>query len=171
VDAIRPLTTEDADALAELLERNRDFLRPFEPVRPPGFFTVAAQRERIARYDEHRAAGTGFAYAILDGRELAGAIVLSNVARGVFESANVGYWVDAARNGRGLASRALAAVVAEAFGPLALHRLEAGTLVDNLASQRVLEKNRFTRIGVARHYLRIAGAWRDRVLFQRTAED
>jgi ribosomal-protein-alanine N-acetyltransferase len=51
-----------------------------------------------------------------------------------------------------------------------MHRLEAGTLVDNVASQRVLEKNGFERIGLARAYLRIAGAWRDHILFQRVAE-
>jgi [ribosomal protein S5]-alanine N-acetyltransferase len=43
--------------------------------------------------------------------------------------------------------------------------------VDNVPSQRVLEKNGFTRIGVAPRYLEIAGAWSDHVLFQRTAED
>jgi ribosomal-protein-alanine N-acetyltransferase len=43
--------------------------------------------------------------------------------------------------------------------------------VDNVASQRVLEKNRFTRIGLAPRYLRIAGSWRDHVLLQRTVED
>jgi ribosomal-protein-alanine N-acetyltransferase len=58
-----------------------------------------------------------------------------------------------------------------AFGELGLHRLEAATLVDNVASMRVLEKNRFAHIGVARRYLRIGGEWRDHVLFQRTAED
>jgi [ribosomal protein S5]-alanine N-acetyltransferase len=61
-------------------------------------------------------------------------------------------------------------VVAIAFGELALHRLEAGTLVDNLASQRVLQKNRFERYGLAKRYLFIAGEWRDHLLFERTAE-
>ena len=56
-----------------------------------------------------------------------------------------------------------------AFGEFALHRLEAGTLVDNFASQRVLEKNGFERIGLARNYLLIAGEWRDHVLFERVA--
>jgi [ribosomal protein S5]-alanine N-acetyltransferase len=62
-------------------------------------------------------------------------------------------------------------IVRVAFEELELHRVEAGTLVDNVASQRVLEKNGFTRIGLARRYLRIAGAWRDHILFQRTIED
>jgi ribosomal-protein-alanine N-acetyltransferase len=35
----------------------------------------------------------------------------------------------------------------------------------------VLEKNRFARIGIPTRYLRIAGEWRDHVLFQRTIED
>jgi [ribosomal protein S5]-alanine N-acetyltransferase len=58
-----------------------------------------------------------------------------------------------------------------AFGELGLHRVEAGTLVDNVGSQRVLEKNRFTRIGLAPRYLHIGGAWRDHLLYQRTVED
>jgi [ribosomal protein S5]-alanine N-acetyltransferase len=160
---IRPLVPRDADELARLLGANRDFLAPFEPERPESFYTARGQRSRI-RNAEHL-------FAILDGRSIAGTIALSNVALAAFRSANVGYWVDAARNGRGLASRAVADVVEYAFGELRLHRLEAGTLVDNIGSQRVLEKNRFVRIGLAPRYLHIAGAWRDHVLFQRTVED
>jgi ribosomal-protein-alanine N-acetyltransferase len=171
VRAIRRLERSDAEELAGLLERNRTFLAPFEPDRPASFFSVAGQRARLDELEERRRAGTGEAYAILDGDKIAGTISLSNVVRGALQSANVGYWVDRARNGRGLASRAVAAIVVEAFGPVGLHRLEAGTLVDNVASQRVLEKNRFTRIGIAPRYLYIAGAWRDHVLFQRTADD
>jgi [ribosomal protein S5]-alanine N-acetyltransferase len=89
---------------------------------------------------------------------------------GPLRSANLGYWVDASRNGRGLATRAVAAAVEQAFGPLGLHRLQAGTLVDNVASQRVLEKNGFELIGLARNYLHIGGAWRDHLLYQRTVE-
>ena len=62
-------------------------------------------------------------------------------------------------------------ILAYAFDELELHRVEAATLVDNLASQRVLEKNRFERIGLARHFLRIDGEWRDFLLFQRLSDD
>ena len=96
---------------------------------------------------------------------------LSNLVRGPIQSANLGYWVDEARNGRGLATRAVHGLAELAFRELGLHRLEAGALVDNVASRRVLEKNRFTLIGLAPRYLRIAGAWRDHHRFQRTAED
>jgi len=161
---IRRLEEADAERLLELRLRNRAFMAPFDPDRPEDFYSLDRQRE-IARNDG------GTSYAILDEGELAGVISVSNLAMGFFRSANVGYWVDADRNGRGLASRALAAVVHEAFETLGLHRLEAGTLVDNVGSQRVLEKNGFERIGLARNYLCIAGGWRDHILFQRTAED
>jgi ribosomal-protein-alanine N-acetyltransferase len=160
---IRPLVADDAAELAGLLIANRTFLGAFVPERADDFFTADGQRTRIEAA-EHM-------YAILDGDVLAGVISLSNLVRGPFQSAQLGYWIDEARNGRGLATRALAELVDHSFADLGLHRLEAATLVDNVPSRRVLEKNGFTRIGVASRYLEIAGAWSDHVLFQRTAED
>ena len=163
---IRPLRPEDAEELAALYRANREFLAPFEPVRPAEFFTAEGQRERLREpgpTETHR-------YAILDDDALAGTIAASNVVHGAFRSANVGYWIDRARNGRGLATAAVGDLVAVAFGELGLHRLEAGTLLDNVASQRVLEKNGFERIGIARRYLLIGGEWRDHVLFQRVSD-
>ncbi|MEU2632688.1 GNAT family protein, partial [Kitasatospora sp. NPDC007106] len=54
---------------------------------------------------------------------------------------------------------------------LGLHRLEAGAAAANLASQRVLEKCGFERIGTARGLLFLDGAWRDHVLFQKLLHD
>jgi [ribosomal protein S5]-alanine N-acetyltransferase len=160
---IRELTAADADELAALYAANRDFLEPFEPERGDAWFTAAGQRERLAQ------PLTGWRFAILDGGAIAGTISVSDVVRGAFHNAHVGYWVDVARNGRGLATQAVADVVEFAFGRGRLHRLQAATLVDNHASQRVLEKNEFERIGLARRYLHIGGDWRDHILFQRIA--
>jgi len=161
---IRPVRPEDADELAALYAANRDFLAPYEPVRPPEFFTAEGQRERLERQLE----GETHPFAILDGDAIAGTI---NAVRDGPESCVIGYWVDGARNGRGLASAAVAEILVYVFGALALHRVEAATLVDNVASQRVLEKNGFDRIGLARRFLRIDGDWRDFLLFQRLADD
>ena len=161
--AIRPLAIEDAEALRDLRVANRAFMTPFDPTRDDAFFSLETAREVAANPDGHR-------FAILDGGELAGVIALSNVSFGAFCSANLGYWIDERRNGRGLATAAVGALVDEAFTNLGLHRLEAGTLLDNVASQRVLEKNAFERIGLARRYLKIDGAWRDHMLFQRVSD-
>lgn len=163
---IRPLRPEDAEELAALYRANREFLAPFEPPRPDEFFTPEGQLERV----ERQLADGAHRFAIIDGETIAGTINVSNVVHGAFRSANLGYFVDRARNGRGLATAAVGQVVGVAFGKLDLHRLEAGTLLDNVGSQRVLEKNGFERIGIARRYLFIGGDWRDHVLFQRVAD-
>ena len=164
--SIRPVRPEDAEELAALYRANRDFLAPFEPIRPADFFTGEGQRDRLARQlkdDTHP-------FAILDDGEIAGTINLFNIVRGAMEGGTIGYWVDGGRNGRGLATDAVAELLAYAFRDVGLHRVEAATLVDNLPSQRVLEKNGFERIGLARRFLRINDEWRDFFLFQRVAD-
>ena len=86
-------------------------------------------------------------------------------------AAALGYWVAADQAGRGLATRAVRTVLDDCFTTHGLHRLEAGTLVDNIASQAVLRRTGFTLIGLAPRYLRIAGQWRDHLLFQRLADN
>jgi ribosomal-protein-alanine N-acetyltransferase len=98
-------------------------------------------------------------------------ISLTGIVRGALQTAFLGYSVDEARAGRGLATEAIAEVVAYAFGELALHRVEAATAVENLPSQRVLEKNRFTRVGVLRENVLLGGRWVDHVLWERLATD
>ena len=160
---IRSLTAGDAGELTALLIENRAFLAPFEPERDERFYTVEGQRERLEREGKHD-------FAILDEERIAGTLQLSNVVRGPLQSANLGYWVAEPLNGRGLATQAVGELIPIAFAEFGLHRIEAGTLVDNVASQRVLEKNGFERIGLARGYLHIGGAWRDHVLFQLLAD-
>ena len=59
----------------------------------------------------------------------------------------IGYGIIAARRGQGLATQAVAALLKQAAEDGAIRRLTAETAVDNIASQRVLEKNGFARAG------------------------
>ncbi len=59
----------------------------------------------------------------------------------------LGYWLGPAYWRRGLASEAVAAIVAAAFGTLGVRRLHATTDPDNARSQCVLLKARFVAIG------------------------
>jgi GrpB-like predicted nucleotidyltransferase (UPF0157 family)/L-amino acid N-acyltransferase YncA len=167
---IRPIEVADAAELAALYAANRDHLRRFEPVRPEAFFTAAGQEERARDEAAAAAAGRRYAHVILDGSEIAGTIAIDSVVRGAGQMANLGYWVDGARAGRGLGTRAVAAAVETAFEALELHRVQAGTLLDNRASQRVLENNGFERFGLAPRYVNIAGRWQDHFLYQRLAD-
>jgi ribosomal-protein-alanine N-acetyltransferase len=166
----RLVTPGDAAEVAALFVANHDFLAPFEPFRPAEFYTADGQRAYLEDVLRQHDAGMCVPHVIvLDGR-IVGRITLSGIVRGPFLSASVGYWVAESANGRGVASAAMAEIARLAFGELGLHRIEASTLVDNAASQRVLERNGFRRYGMAPRYLRINGEWRDHVLFQLLAE-
>ena len=164
---IRPFVPDDAEELTGLLVANREAFAPVMPDRPEGYYTAEFQRERLAALAERDC----WFFAILDGDAIAGSLSIDDVARGSVQLANLGYWVDATCHGRGLATGAVAEACKFAFGEGGLHRLEAGTLPENVASQRVLEKNGFNRYGVARGLVKIAGEWRDHVLFERLADD
>jgi ribosomal-protein-alanine N-acetyltransferase len=162
----RLIAMEDAPLLAALLQANREFLAPWEPVRSPAYFTAEGQRrgidEALALYGRN----VGLPHVILDEGRIVGRVTLSNIVRGAFQSCNIGYWVGSAENGRGLATNAVGEVMRVAFRELGLHRIEAGTLPANIASQRVLERNGFVRFGLAPAYLNIAGVWQDHVMYQ-----
>ena len=163
---IRPLEAGDGPVLATAYRRNRDHLAPWDPVRPEAFFTVPGQSAEVANRLAVVAAGHGASWVAVHGEEVVGRVNLNNLVRGVFQSASVGYWVASDHTGRGLATAMVEHAVTQAHA-LDLHRLEAGTLLANESSQRVLAKAGFERIGVARDYLFIAGRWQDHVLFQR----
>ncbi|WP_380164692.1 GNAT family N-acetyltransferase [Jannaschia sp. R86511] len=163
---IRLVTEDDAGALTDLLRRNREFLAPWEPHREDGFFTEDAQRKQLRTVLDRHQVGTAIPLVITADQRLAGRITVNDIVRGAFQSAHLGYWVDQAHGGRGVATSAVAAAVRLAFDDLGLHRLQADTLEHNAASRVVLVRNGFTEIGRAPRYLRIAGRWQDHVLHQ-----
>lgn len=169
---LRDLEAGDGAALAAAYDTNRAHLAYWDPLRPDDFFTAVRQEEIIAGalgdVADRRAAR--FVLASADGRVM-GIVNLSNVVRGAFESADLGYWIDSSLAGRGIMSRAVESVTAHARDELGLHRIQASTLLDNTASQRVLKRNGFEQIGMAPKYLRIAGEWQDHLLFQRILSD
>ena len=70
----------------------------------------------------------------------------------------VGYWLDAEHEGRGIASRAVAALVRAGFRERRLARVELRTAMDNARSRALAERLGFHREGI----LRNAQAFADR---------
>ncbi|WP_336111434.1 GNAT family protein [Paenarthrobacter ilicis] len=164
---IRPLKVNDAGLLAAAYERNRGHLAPWEPRRSDVFFTREGQEQVVQGKLQQQELGSEMPWVITDGPNIVGAMTLSGIVHGPFRSANLGYWIDHGLTGRGLATKAVQEVLEMARNGLGLHRVQAATLVHNDASQAVLKRSGFERIGVAPSYLNIAGRWQDHVLFQR----
>ncbi|WP_370540778.1 GNAT family N-acetyltransferase [Brachybacterium sp. FME24] len=160
----------DAPALLELELRNREQLLVGAPAREEAWFTEAGQRTAIAQAVADRETGRSLPLAIRleeDGASrLVGRLNIAGITRGAAESASLGYWVDHDEAGRGIATQAVRAAIAVAFGGLGLHRLQAEVQVGNDASARVLEHCGFAEYGLAPSYLRLGGKWADCRLFQ-----
>jgi len=163
----RLVSLADVPVLADLVRVNRAFMAPYEPPRSEEYFTEAGQRALVRGLLTQYAQDRTLPHVVLDEQgAVVGRITLNDIVRGPFQSCSLGYWVAESAGGRGLATAAVRHVTQLAFEELGLHRVQAGTLVDNVRSQRVLEKCGFTRFGLAERYLRIAGRWQDHVLFQ-----
>ena len=170
---IRPPQDEDWRAWADLRERSRAFLVPWEPTWPADCLTRHAYRRRLRHYAEEWQSGTGYAFFIFSRAEgaLRGGVTLTNVRRGVAQTGTLGYWVGAPFARQGVMTEGLGCVIEYAFDHLHLHRLEAACLLRNAASRGVLGKSGFREEGLAPKYLRINGTWEDHVLFALLAEE
>lgn len=162
----RPVDLDDAAALVDVLNANRAFLAPWDPVRDGSYFTLEGQREVVRDAMAQQRDGVGRVHVIVDDGCVVGRVALSGIVRGALQSCALSYWVAAEHNGRGLATMAVGELVDIAFTELGLHRVQAETLLHNAASQRVLERNGFVRFGLAPRYLKIAGAWQDHAMYQ-----
>lgn len=168
----RRVHLDDAAILADLQRTFRAELSATEPRRAESYYTVEGQIASITADLDRYARAEAEPRVILDDSGIVvGRVNLFFIVRGPLQSCTLGYWVSPAAAGRGLATSAVAHLAAWAFDGLGLHRIEAGTLVDNAASQRVLVKNGFERFGLAPRLLRVDGRWQDHVLFQRLNED
>jgi ribosomal-protein-alanine N-acetyltransferase len=167
VTSTRLLALDDAPVLLDIAREDREFLARWEPQRDERWLTAAGQLDEVRAKLEQYRLGLALPHVVLDDDgSVVGRVTLNNVVRGAFQSCSVGYWIRSAANGRGHATAAVRLMLRTAFDELGLHRVEAGTLVHNVGSQRVLERNGFVRFGLAPQYLRIAGRWQDHVLFQ-----
>jgi len=170
---LRPYVASDYVQWAELRARSREHLRPWEPAWPHDDLTRAAFRRRIRHYQREAREDLGYAFGIFDerGSELRGGLTLTNVRRGITQSASLGYWLGLPFVKRGIMTDAVRTVVVHAVEDLRLHRIEAASMPSNTASIRVLERVGFVREGFARRYLKINGVWQDHVLFALLADD
>lgn len=112
-----------------------------------------------------------FGIFLLKEERLIGYISISNLVRGVGQFADIGYMLDQHEQSRGHMTAALKLTIQYAFRALSLHRLQAGTLLHNARSQRVLEKCGFQPEGIARKLVQIQGTWQDHQMFGLLAED
>ena len=103
--------------------------------------------------------------------DLVGVINVSEIVRGPFRSAYIGYYAFVPHAGRGYMTEGLTLALRWAFRGLHLHRVEANIQPGNQASRALVRGLGFRREGFSRRYLKVAGRWRDHERWALVAED
>jgi [ribosomal protein S5]-alanine N-acetyltransferase len=163
--ALRILERSDRTEFLTLARDSRELHRPW--TYPP---ERADQFEEL--YSRSRRDDTLCLLACLrDGGDIAGVLILSQIVRGAFQSAYLGYYAHQRHSGHGYMREAMRQTVDHAFGPLGLHRLEANIQPANQASVAVALSAGFRLEGFSPRYLLIGGQWRDHERYAITADD
>ncbi|WP_419943709.1 GNAT family N-acetyltransferase [Candidatus Poriferisodalis sp.] len=172
---LRPLVPSDFAQWNEVRERCRVWLSKWEPRPPAGAPDPSrdpqAFSNRCRMRERERSLGTAFDFGLWHDGWFCGEINISHVARGAFQSAHVGYWIDVRMAGKGLVAEGLMAVFEFAFEQAGLHRVQISIMPRNANSLRVVDKLGLRSEGIAQSYIQIAGVWEDHERFGLTLEE
>jgi ribosomal-protein-serine acetyltransferase len=170
---LRPLEEADAEELFALVNANRPYLRAWLPWLDQNT-EVEHTRAFIRATRKQHADRNGFTCGIRWRARLAGVVGLHAIDW-PNRKTSLGYWVAEAHQGRGLVTRACAALLPYLFEDLGLNCVEIGCAVGNARSNAIPPRLGFSREGVLRQrewlydhfvdhavYSLLASEWRQR---------
>ena len=166
-----------AEVILAYHKKNENHFNPTSPEKPQDFFTREFWQKKIWESRKAWQEETAFRFIFMqkdsdfESGPILGTINFTQVFRGPFQACFLGYGIDGERQGQGLTTEALKAAIQWLFKEKNLHRIMANHLLDNIASEKVLEKLGFQKEGLAKDYLFIDGQWRDHILTSLTNKD
>jgi ribosomal-protein-alanine N-acetyltransferase len=162
---LRVLERADREEFLALARESRELHRPwtYPPERADQFDDLFARSRRDDFVCLLAIAG--------DVGDIAGVFTISQIVRGAFQSAYLGYYANARYARQGLMREAMEQVLDHAFGLLALHRLEANIQPGNGPSVALARGAGFRLEGFSPRYLLIGGQWRDHERYAITVDE
>jgi ribosomal-protein-serine acetyltransferase len=158
-----------AQAMTDLISRNQKRLARWEPwAEQPATVDGTRAYIRAALEDFLRGSQVSTIIALDGGRRFIGRCGMRINPHS--SSGDVGYWIDAEYEGRGITRRATQALVSSAFNELGLKRVDLRTSVDNMRSRALAERLGFSFEGIHARGLRFASRTDDLALYTVSAE-
>jgi ribosomal-protein-alanine N-acetyltransferase len=162
---LRLLERGDREEFLALARESRELHRPW--TYPP---------ERADQFEElfARSRRDDFVCLVacrLDTGAIVGVFTISQIVRGAFQSAYLGYYGHGRHARQGYMREAMRQLLDHAFGALALHRIEANIQPGNEASIALARGAGFRLEGYSPRYLLIGGQWRDHERYAITVDD
>jgi len=140
---LEQLRIEDADRLFALTDKDREYLSEFLPW-PKFTKTVSDSRGFIELMLQRRKDNKEYGYGIKYDGSVIGHISLMHIAE---ERPEIGYWIASEYNGRGITSKASAALTHFALSTMEIPRLVIRAEPENIGSNKIAEKIGYTLVG------------------------
>lgn len=165
--SIELVSLENKQEIFEFEKENREYFSSLHIGRVPSYFNPYSFDRIINSILAEAEEGLAYLYIIRSPQgELIGRLNLYDIIRGDFQVCQLGYRIGKDHQKKGYATLAVKLAINQAFNEYDLHRIEANTTLENLASQKVLENNNFRRIGLAEEYIKVNNIWEDFYLYE-----
>jgi ribosomal-protein-serine acetyltransferase len=166
---LRSLALDDAEMVYEVVDANRERLDRWFPW-VESSRGAEAQRTWIASAiaDDRSAEANGI---FVDG-VFAGSVGLAAEPRSLGDGGDIGYWLAEGFEGRGLITKACAALMDVGFSDRGLHRIQIRAAPGNVRSRAVCERLGLREEGILRGAGRVGGGvYLDLVIYAVLADD
>lgn len=145
---LRQLAEEDVVELTELIDRNRPYLREWLPWLDNST-SITDSARFIGRSTEQAKDQNGLTLGILFDGKLAG-VIGQHYVDSLNRRTEIGYWLDAAHQGRGIVTRAVARLTDYAFREQDCNRVILQCAAENTKSRAIPERLGFVKEGTLR---------------------
>ena len=152
---IEKLDDTDTEDLFNFEVENRIFFEEMVPTRGDEYYNLATFKKRHEALIDEQVMGSSYYYLIKDkdSLKILGRINIVDIDRKI---GYLGYRVGQAYTGKGIASKALKLLLAIVSDD-EINQIRAKTTTNNIASQRVLEKNGFKRMSTSNEEFKLNG--------------
>jgi [ribosomal protein S5]-alanine N-acetyltransferase len=162
---LRTPTLSDLDECLAMNQLSAELYRGVAvPMTSPRVFTAYVHRNRSPEF-------LGMFVCRRDDDAIVGHVNVTQIVRGLFQSAYMGYQVFAPYANQRYMTDAMPLALAVVFRTLRLHRVEANIQPGNAASIALAKRAGFKKEGYSPGYLKIAGRWRDHERWAMTVDD
>jgi ribosomal-protein-serine acetyltransferase len=160
---LRMISAEDAPAAFEMINHNREHLRPWLHW-VDATVSMEDMQEVIAHWEARNDSGTALELGIFYLGRYIGKISLFDISQSV-KKAEIGYWLAADQQGKGIMTDCVTALVDYAFETLELNRVCIYCAVENEKSRAVPVRLGFTQEGILREEQCLYGVYHDLAVY------
>nr|WP_207668938.1 GNAT family protein [Natranaerovirga hydrolytica] len=148
--------------------KNREFLEPWEPIKPAFFYDPIYQKNLLTwEYKDIVAKKLLRLWIFKKDKpnKIIGTLSFNNIVQGFLLSCELGYKLDCNELNNGYMTEAIQKGISIIFDEYKLHRIEANIMPNNIPSLNVIKKLGFEEEGISRKYIQINGKWEDHKRF------